>query len=298
MLGNRVYLGEINHQGKSYPGEHAAIIDLELFDAVQERLQQNRSGRAQAWERSDAFLVKLLFDDRGNRMSPVFAKKGQVRYRYYQSWVLAQGRKAEAGSVSRVPAEDIERLVTDAVRGWLGKQGQEPTGDVSPASLRSHLEKVVVHADHIEIVLKPADRQQVNGSENPPGSDDSKGSVITIPWSKSPATRCREILGTSAASDRLRPIRTEARSRLLAGIARGRRWLDQLAEGQVADMDVIARQHDLSAKTVRSMISLAFLAPDIVQAAIDGRLPRGIGISQMTDLPMAWGEQGNGLGIN
>jgi hypothetical protein len=122
--------------------------------------------------------------------------------------------------------------------------------------------------------------------------------VLTIPWSKPPATRRREILGASADSDSSRPIRTEARSRLLAGIARGRRWLQQLAEGQAADINSIARQHDLSVKTVRSTVSLAFLAPDIVQAVIDGRLPRGVGISQMTDLPMSWDEQRSEFGIS
>jgi site-specific DNA recombinase len=45
------------------------------------------------------------------------------------------------------------------------------------------------------------------------------------------------------------------------------------------------------------MITLAFLAPDIVQAIIDGKLPRGLGISQMTDLPAHWTEQRRQLGI-
>ncbi len=76
MLCNRVYLGDINHKDKSYPGEHHAIIERELFDAVQQRLSENRSGRARAYEQSEALLVRLIFDDRGNRMTPVFANKG------------------------------------------------------------------------------------------------------------------------------------------------------------------------------------------------------------------------------
>src|SRR5215218_4653165 len=35
LLRNRVYLGELNHKGASYPGEHAAIVTRALFDAVQ-----------------------------------------------------------------------------------------------------------------------------------------------------------------------------------------------------------------------------------------------------------------------
>src|SRR5207302_3132522 len=89
----------------------------------------------------------------------------------------------------------------------------------------------------------------------------------------------------------VRPIRSEARTRLIVAIARGRRWLDQIMNGVVSDLAAIAKREDLSEKTVRSVISLAFLAPDIVQAAVDGRLPRGFGVSQLTDLPMAWGAQ-------
>jgi site-specific DNA recombinase len=94
-----------------------------------------------------------------------------------------------------------------------------------------------------------------------------------------------------------RPIRSKARARLLKAIAQGRHWLDQITTGDATDIGVIAEKEHLSEKTVRSTISLAFLAPDIVQAAIDGRLPCGLGVSQMTDLPVDWAEQRQQLGL-
>ena len=84
---------------------------------------------------------------------------------------------------------------------------------------------------------------------------------------------------------------------MLTGIAQGRAWLDMLVSGEIKDVGSLAVKHRLSEKTVRSTISLAFLAPDIVQAAIDCKLPRGLGISQMTDLPADWSEQHRQLGI-
>jgi hypothetical protein len=51
-----------------------------------------------------ACLAGRLFDDRGNRMSPTHANKRGVRYRYYVSHAILQNRKAEAGSIARVPA--------------------------------------------------------------------------------------------------------------------------------------------------------------------------------------------------
>jgi site-specific DNA recombinase len=67
--------------------------------------------------------------------------------------------------------------------------------------------------------------------------------------------------------------------------------------GACQDVDSIATQQNRSAKTIRSTLSLAFLAPDIVQAAIDGTLPRGLGVSQMTDLPLDWNDQRRQLGL-
>jgi site-specific DNA recombinase len=38
-------------------------------------------------------------------------------------------------------------------------------------------------------------------------------------------------------------------------------------------------------------ISLAFLAPDLVKATIEGRLPHGMGVARLTDLLPEWSRQ-------
>ena len=90
-----MYLGEINHRGKSFPAEHEPIIEKEVFDAVQNILNENPNRHDTGYNRSDALLVGLLFDDRGNRMSPSHAKKKGVRYNYYVSTPAIQGRKQD-----------------------------------------------------------------------------------------------------------------------------------------------------------------------------------------------------------
>jgi site-specific DNA recombinase len=45
-------------------------------------------------------------------------------------------------------------------------------------------------------------------------------------------------------------------------------------------------------------ISLAFLAPNLVKAAIEGRLLRGIGVERLRDLPSEWSRQFEALGLN
>src|SRR3954463_1410865 len=98
LLRNRVYLGELNHKGASHPGQHEPIIAPALFEAVQEKLTSNLNGPRMQRAASGALLLGRIFDDRGNRMSPSTAKKRELRYRYYVSSVLAQGRRSEAGS--------------------------------------------------------------------------------------------------------------------------------------------------------------------------------------------------------
>jgi hypothetical protein len=89
-------------------------------------------------------------------------------------------------------------------------------------------------------------------------------------------------------------IRAEARARLLIAIATGRMWLDQLIRGDV-DFSAIAEREGRSERSVRMIVSIAFLAPEIVAAAVAGTLPRGLGLSEMTDLPMDWAEQRKAL---
>jgi len=149
MLRNRLYLGEINHRDQSYPGEHQPIIDLRLFDQVQVQLDENLRRRRLKNERSQALLLGKLYDDRGNRMTPSYAIKKGVRYRYYVSCVLAQGRKEEAGSISRIAASEIETIVMDAVATLIPASEEPVELDRSgPATGEEHLEPAT--PEHIE----------------------------------------------------------------------------------------------------------------------------------------------------
>jgi hypothetical protein len=97
--------------------------------------------------------------------------------------------------------------------------------------------------------------------------------IIQIPWAKPPSKRRREIIVPESKSTAdARPIRADARARLVAAIARGRRWLDELARGDVSDIETIAARERCGVRKVNMTVSLAFLAPDLVKAAIEGRL--------------------------
>ena len=78
----------------------------------------------------------------------------------------------------------------------------------------------------------------------------------------------------------------------------GRHWLDEIVTGTVTSVDQIAGRDKCSARRVNMTISLAFLAPDLVRAAIEGRLPRGVGIARLRDAPAEWSRQHAMLGLS
>ena len=95
----------------------------------------------------------------------------------------------------------------------------------------------------------------------------------------------------------VRPIRSENRALLVASIARGRRWLDELITDPTANTESIAGREGCSVRKVNMAISLAFLAPDLIKAAIDGRLPYGMGVVRLSDMPAEWSRQRQMLGL-
>jgi site-specific DNA recombinase len=275
LLKNRVYIGEIVHKADHYPGEHKPILDRALFDKVQAALASRRHAKAGLRINSASPLLGRIFDDRGNRMSPSSTERRAIRYRYYVSSVLAEGRKEEAGSVCRVPAGEIEALIIGAIRSHLNRC---PTDATDRAVLARYCEKVVIKQGSVELFLKH--------------TPDGQMSSISLPWAPQPLKRKREIILPSTKSDQpARPIRAETRARLIEGIAKGRLWLTELVSVASASTQKIAIRERCSERSVRMTLSLAFLSPTLVKSAIKGTLPYGVGITQLIDPPLDWNDQ-------
>jgi hypothetical protein len=266
-------------------------LDRDLFEAVQAKLEAHHTTQVEQRSKSMALLTGLIFDDAGNRMCPSHTRKDGMRYRYYVSVAHLQARSTEVGSTGRVPAIEVEALVTNAV---AEKMNGEPTTMASSELIKTHVSRVVVKAEAIWIDLK---------AENGNGPADGDGpalETLKIAWTKPPSKMRREILlpaGEAEIVDR-RPIRADARARLINALAEGRRWLAELTSGQgVTTVESIAARERCSVRKVNMTVSLAFLAPDLVKAAIEGRLPRGIGIARLIDLPPEWSRQRKVLGL-
>jgi hypothetical protein len=297
VLGNHFYVGEVKYKNEILPGQQPSIMDRALFDAVRQKSLDQWSHRTIVRNKSEHLLTGLLFDDAGHRMVPAHATKAGVRYRYYVSTPFLHGeaKTASAGSISRVPAADVEDIVVKFLKEHLAANRGEATTSAARLGDRGDLAQLVagiaVHKDSLIVRLKSDKADEA--------SDSPDDWSLSIPWRKPPSKRSRQILiPHNASRSDVRPEQFERRARLVSAIARGRRWLDDVVEGRVTTVTQLCAREKCSVRQVNMTISLAFLAPNLVKAAVEGRLPRGIGIERLRDPPTEWSRQFEALGLN
>ncbi|HEY1864374.1 MAG TPA: hypothetical protein VGG77_11960 [Roseiarcus sp.] len=258
-------------------------MTLDLWDEVQQNLRDHLGAARirRTRQSSDALLVGKLYDDGGNRMSPTWARKGSKRWRYYVSQAALQGDKSKAGSILRVPAPEVETLVAET----LGKLSQDRAA--SQTDIRNLIDRVVIGRATIRIQL----------SEVAEGTDSAR--ILTLPWTRPSPYRKREIIqGENDATTYARPMRASARAILIEALRDAHRWLDELLSDPRLNLESLASREGKTTRSIRTTLSLAFLAPEIVKAAVEGRLPRGFGLKRLIDLPIASPDQWRALGLH
>jgi site-specific DNA recombinase len=298
LLSNHFYIGEVKYKNEIPPGEQPPIMDRALFEAVRQKSLAQWSHRTVARNKSDHLLMGLLFDDAGHRMIPTHATKAGIRYRYYASTPILNGeaKTASTGSVSRIPAADIEGIIVKSLKTHLADKQDGSTFSAVQLRDREALAQlvagIVVHRDKLVVRFKSD-----HTDDAPDRADDH--SSLTIAWHKPPSKRSRRILlPHNASRSDVRPEQFERRARLVSTIARGRRWLDDVLSGRVTTIAELCTREKCSVRQVNLTISLAFLAPNLVKAAVEGRLPRGIGIERLRDPPTEWSRQFGALRLN
>jgi hypothetical protein len=333
MLQNRIYLGETVHKDKSYPGEHEGIVDQELWDAVQAKLTENRVERAKGGATGDpSLLAGLLYDNLGNRMTPSHAIKSGKRYRYYVSRPLITGRRTTAPDGRRIPAAEIERLVSDRVCTFLSsdteifeaiQSGNREVAELkrlivqavklskawttlSPAQTRATLRALIVQIDvqatMVDIHLIPArlpDLLRDNPLDPPPASEcaeDAERMTLSVP-----AQFQRVGKETRMIINGIGPNETEAKpdpSLVKLIVTAHRLHEDLMCENR--GIGEIAASQGVHHSYASRLIRLAFLSPEITKAILDGRQPLGLTatkLMQVSRLPIAWQAQKQALGF-
>lgn len=260
LLKNRFYLGEVVWKGQIHAGEHEAIIDHELFEAVRAQIAAAAVERRRIIRSRVAILTGLLHDDAGNRMSPSHSSKDGVRYRYYVSSALLRHDRTRAGTISRVSAPEVE----DAARGAIG------------SSDLGSIERITLHRDRLTITFITTEA-------------DTDPAPVTVPFVWQPQGRRKGIVHEPSVRPR---IDHNAARDLLIAIARGRRWMAEMIDGSIISTDAIAVREAMGERNVRKLLPLACLSPDVIRAIADGSAPADFTIRKLTAaLPHDWTAQ-------
>lgn len=331
ILKNRLYLGEIEHRGHVYPGEHAGIVPQGLWERVQARLRENATAKVIGLRAAQpSLLAGLVWDDRGNRLTPSHCKKDGKRYRYY----FSQGTirpDTQAGSVKRIPALELEGLVTRRLTTFFGSGkevldaagGPEDTTPVRKALIaraQTHaaslakvpdpakrtlllamLSRVIAAEDHVEIAIRKhqlrdvllADPKLEPTDSSPRSADTGSDSEDLLSLRvETRLLRCgldvRLIVPPDANDER--PSRVD--QSLLRAVARGYAWREGLLSGKTESLSAIAKELDVRPRYVSRIFRCAFLAPDIVEAILEGKHPPQLTVERLRDgVPLAWEKQ-------
>jgi len=301
LLRNRYFIGEVVYRGAVYRGEQEPIVDRKLFEAVQAKLTAGSTARQLKLKASPSILIGRLFDDRGNKMTPSHTNKQGARYRYYVSHAILQKRKDEAGSITRVPAHEIEAVVVEAVRQRLdGADIGQPDAPPGERELvERHIERITVMPQSIEIRLvthyKQKNKDKRSKSSARSGRNSTGPSIITVPWTNNAGPGAKGVVHSPSQKS---PMSEENRDALLAAIAKARAWIEDLAEGRIVSFAEIARKESKVERHIRLLAQLAFVSPRIV-SLINKREVLSV---KMTTLAKAavpsWDKQRRRVGIS
>src|SRR3981081_4373430 len=226
------------------------------------------------------------------------AASAYIKSQAHAGWTLIRSRYDDGGySGGSTDRPDLQRLLDDirsrkldVIVVYKVDRLTRSLADFAKLTLE-HVVRIDVHEDRLAVRLKSADDEET--------SDAADDYLLSIPWQKPPSRKSRQILIPHGIPKRqIRPTRIERRARLGSAIARGRRWLDEIVSGSVTDVQQIASRQKCSVRQVNMTISLAFLAPELVRAAVEGCLPRGSGVERLRDAPAEWRQQFEALGLN
>ncbi len=321
LLRNPIYLGEIRHKDKCYPGEHEAIVSREVWESAQRILADNavRQGREEG-AKSPSLLVGCVVDDQGNRMIPSHTQRHNRRYRYYVAVSPTLSQEGSSKGGLRIPAHDLEEGVWGRLKRFLssptellnalgdvgGRQAQVIQAAAKVAQdwegqspvfkrewLKGFLLKVVVSQTALTLQVNPGMLHSTVGLPLVPAPAES----ITL------ESKCQFKRGGRGLRFVIPGSNGDGRDAhvdkpLIQAVARGRYWHDLLLSGEAKSREEIAKTYRISGQHVARLLPLAWLAPDIVEAILDGRHPKALTVKRLlAKLPMDWSEQRRVLGF-
>ncbi len=318
LLSNPLYIGKLRHKDKLHDGQHDGIVPNELWEAVQAKLRDSAAERGQRTTGiGSALLMGMIRDAAGRPMSPSFSVKGGRRYHYYVSSISKDIDRGLAGAIAtpiaRVAAGRIEVVVREALQALLTDERQLvdllDDGDTATTRLRlataAELARLLgpyatdgmrslfkrldvsltVYGDRVEASIARAALLAALDHDDTVETEDDRRVALTVNTNITHRKRGARLIiagNTSVAKEpdpslvALIAKAHQARATLFSQAAlRGNRHIERLAR-------------------------LAYLAPDITMAILDGAQPAALTSRRLLKLPaipLGWPEQRKLLGF-
>ena len=296
ILSNPLYIGEIEHRGVRYPGQHPPLIDGATWDAVQAQLATNHhENRTRTNAKSKSLLAGLIYDDAGNRLVSSHATKNGKRYRYYVT-PEANGRSVAAASLPklRLPATMIDELLRVKLQSYLSDKAQisnllretrgRPaeigrglgiasefadslmSGSAMAQGVADLLARVTASHTSLNISIK-RDRLLAMLTDKfvEQSGDNSQDNIISfdVPVPAVAGGGSGKLVFEDQSAKTPNAVVVKA-------IARASIWFEQLATGKSRSMAQIAVGETITDNYVSNLIHLAWLSPDLVGRVLEG----------------------------
>ena len=337
LLQNRLYIGEIRHRDQWYAGEHQVIVPRKLWDNVQARINGNRKKRHNhIRERSSSLLTGLLVDASGNRFTPSFTFKKRRKYRYYVSQIAIKNPAAKSNGPIRLPAREIENRVTEKLLSFLksdaevfdrlGAAAESPaaSGQLVAAAkklalrwpslrsdefrdlLASFVRRIIIQENNIEILISRPDlRQGLEKGDDFVPSDLDRPYQSIHPDDLICLTIAAKLKRSGGEVHLVVPPNSggvsspQPNPSLIKAVARARNWYERVLEGKSSNQRSLALHAGVTERYLGKVFDCAFLAPDIVEAILEGRQPRDLSFKKLcAHIPLSWIEQREQLGFS
>lgn len=281
-----------------HDGQHVAIINEDLFHAVQAQLSRRGSSFRQRTNDRPKLLGKLV-DDEGTALNATHAKKGSKRYRYYVS--AATSDDSSAAQKLRLPSEQIERILSREIKCFLENRSR----------IADALRDRDGHLDRLEDTLRAASRFDKDDplallNRATIGSA-SLAATIGLPRSgaltfstpinfKKRGVEMRLVLDSPSSDHHAEPD-----PQLIKTLARAFTWQAALLQGDPATVRELAVRDGSDERYIAKHLPLASLSPMIVRSILAGTQPVDLTsdkLLHLKDLPLSWAEQEEALGFS
>lgn len=306
ILSNQIYIGQVKHKKNIYEGEHQAIIDKQIFEKTQEQMYKNRVDKnCNEKIASNSLLLGKLFDDKCNRMTSTHSNTRKRKYRYYVSLAITKLKKGKEGSVSKIPAGEIEKFVTETIKEFLTntKKIQKYIKDFDvvkqkeilkaiknikdfsePKLLRAILNKVVISESSIEITLCENALTKVlecliDKTEFPEMKMETDAPIIILKKVEITKTSRSGNILIINSGDKPTPLPNPY---LINAIVKSHYWHKLLLDGKVKSVKEIQELEGLTDNTyIKDILKLKFISSSLTEQILNGTQPNDLSLQTL-----------------